>query len=111
MSQRRRTQKSQRQSCTPMEVDDEDAGPSQNTSLTDQEHLHHVSNVIKYILAADQSKIPIVRSKISEAVNCRNKAFKAVMDTAAETFSDVSKNFSFLKRISICFQYSFHNFY
>lgn len=92
---RRRTQKSlsQRKTSTPMEVDDDDdvAQSSQNASLTDQEHMHHVSNVVKYILAADQSKVPIVRTKISEAVNCRNKAFRPVMDSAAKTLLDVSR--------------------
>lgn len=90
-SQSRRTQKSQRLTSTPMEIDDDVPQSSQNTSLTDQEHMYHVSNVIKYILAADQSKIPIIRNKISEAVNCKNKAFRSVMDSAAQTFLDVSE--------------------
>ncbi|XP_011506593.1 PREDICTED: MAGE-like protein 2 [Ceratosolen solmsi marchali] len=62
---------------------------SHDQSLSSQEHAHHVGNVVKYILAADHSKIPIVRSAISKAVNCQGKNFRAVMNSAQEVLRDV----------------------
>ncbi|XP_014215948.1 non-structural maintenance of chromosomes element 3 homolog [Copidosoma floridanum] len=73
-------------------VEDEEVLPasqiSPNKNLTNQEHAHHVSNVVKYILGADHSKIPITKSAISKAVDCHNKNFKSVIDQAIKILKD-----------------------
>jgi hypothetical protein len=62
----------------------------QNESLSKQEHAHHVSNIVKYILAADQLKVPILKLAISKAVNCQRKNFRAAIKTAEEVLKYVS---------------------
>lgn len=77
-----------------MTVDDDPPASqiSPNTSLTEQEHNHHVANVVKFILYSDnQKKVPIEKSKISKAINCHNKSFKDIFKSAQEVLEKVTK--------------------
>ena len=63
---------------------------SPNKTLTTQEHEHHVANVVKYILSANHTNIPIIKSTISKATNCQGKNFRAVMISVEKALLDVS---------------------
>ena len=99
MSQRRRKthiSSSQPQPSTSrghdtfIEEDDDVPGTQPHRGPSNEEIAHDVANTVKYILAADQSKVPITKANISKQINCQSKHFKSILHRAEAVLADVS---------------------
>lgn len=101
MSQRRRTVKKRRSSNDDFDESLCTQGASQASQRSSQAtqefsqvnektEQHLVANVVKYILAADHTKVPIQKPHLQKFLDCKPGQLKKILTRAKETFTDVS---------------------